>query len=203
MIRRLRRSALSVGCHSLPPNSTCDAAPCSEGRICDDATKLCLANPLPQVVITAPNPAVRVTQAQVELRGTATDNTTVKKVEVRVGDGGWAPIKLSEGAFAVQLSLPEVDQQALPITVRATDDFGAQGETTVTPPTDTRSPTFTFEPANGTRGAIQTAVTVRFSEPVTATGSGITITPSVDGGAWDPTRSIFVARSSRRTPGTR
>ena len=181
-----------VACTQPVANSSCDTTPCTGGRVCDVATRLCLANPLPRVHITTPTVNDRVSTTPVTVQGEASDNTSVTKLEYSVNAGGsWTQFPSDAGdAFSVQVALPEVDLQQLPILIRATDDFGAQGIGVVRANVDTRAPTFTVFPADGTRASDAGQVQVQFSEPVIDDANPI-LTPSAGAGTWSADRTRF------------
>ena len=83
----------------------------------------------PMVTIQTPKMNTKVTDGKVTIVGTASDNHGLRTVEIQLPNGAWMPVD-NPASFSLDVYLPL--KATYTITVRATDDAGNVGTTSLT-----------------------------------------------------------------------
>lgn len=120
-------SVLLAACGNRPPGAIeCGGSYCKDGEVCDEATKLCVADLAPTLVIDAPVENALIGSATFELRGSVSDdNGAPEGLEYQVGEGAWVPLQAGEGGtFGAQVETPVLDGVATPVRVHVKDARG-------------------------------------------------------------------------------
>lgn len=194
-------AALSWGTACVQPNPSafCDEAhDCPTGQACDLQTRLCVL-PVPAITLDEPRNNQVITSQLLMLRGKiASDDPATASYSYGAG-GEWQPLSLSpEGTFNVELLLPPLDSELLPVRVRATGAMGQSSEAVVRPLVDNVAPVLTLSPADGTQRA-PPAITLVSSEPLAGTSASAwpaSLSPDAGvTGTWNADRTQFWFRN--------
>lgn len=106
----------------------CGDSFCNEREICDEPTKLCIANTPPVISIDAPAADAFVASATFQLVGHANDDRQhVLGLSYQLADGDWVALDSDAvGAFTATLPTPLVDAAPTTVRVRANDELSQQ-----------------------------------------------------------------------------
>jgi hypothetical protein len=107
-----------------PTRGVCDSTSCPDQQYCDVESRICVSAGGPIVNITSPLDGQALDGGTLLLTGKFYAGAQVESAMYQLGaDAGWQPLVLTpQGTFSTVLSLPMLDRQTLPVSVRGASE---------------------------------------------------------------------------------
>ncbi len=174
--------ALLVACGgSAPEVQRCAKTACAKGTRCDLATELCVQDVGPTVNLV-PVFGV-VTTPTVQVKGSVSDDTAVKLVQVQRG-AEWSEVPFADGRFSVSADVGLHDSETASVVVRAFDSLDQQGSATLELMVDDVGPAIeAFSTADGGLSGATLALAGRVHD---RSGPVVSFTAALPGGEPKP-----------------